>query len=223
MKTCTRVVAGSTAADGGAVVCNVYAISPKLNACVRFISLKRSRWGIYHSGLEVQGTEYSFGGHAGSSTGVQAGRPRAVRGARFIMQCYLGHCTHDPLEVRGLLAEIALGWAGQDYNPLSCNCNHFTAALSSRLGCDPPPSWINAFATARVVRTLLPLAERLANVIGVPSVQQVVPCFYPYASTLATVTHSLRLWLRRLKKRAAVPPMVPRAAACTCSCVMLQE
>ena len=164
---------GGLAVDGRTVVCNVYALTPRLNSACRVGSLKRSRWGIYHTGIEVYGTEYSFGGHAGSSTGVSAGTPRKVSGARFVTSIPLGVCAHDVFELRSLLADVATEWTGRDYHPLDRNCNHFSGALSSLLKCSPPPPWVNAFSTACIVRTLLPLAERVARWVRIAPVQQV--------------------------------------------------
>ena len=168
----TRVISNPAELEITAVMCNVYAISPKLNTAVRVFSCNQSQWGIYHSGLEIFGTEYSFGGHPGESTGVQAGKPRTVRGARFIMQIHIGQCTLDQVELRSLIADLALSWSGRCYHPLGRNCNHFTAELSSRLNCRPPPSWVNTFSKSCLVHALLPLAECLARSFGVASCEQ---------------------------------------------------
>ena len=148
-----------------AVVLHVYDVTPCLNACVRFFSCCRSKWGLYHTGICLGDHELAFGGHDGDSTGVWRSAPRATRGARFRTAHVLGHARLDPIEVRERIVESATAWSGRDYHPLTRNCNHFCAALASDLGVEAPPAWTNAFASSHLLHCLLPFAERLARLL----------------------------------------------------------
>jgi hypothetical protein len=57
---------------GAKVIINVYDLSP-VNAYAYDFGV-----GAFHSGVEVMGTEYTFGGHETSSTGIFTHAPRQV-------------------------------------------------------------------------------------------------------------------------------------------------
>ncbi|CAK0885843.1 unnamed protein product [Prorocentrum cordatum] len=156
--------ATSSVPSGANVFLNVYDIVPAVNKCSR--ALCRSRWGIYHTGVEVQGLEFSFGGHSDSSTGVFCAKPRSAQGCVFRQQLPIGHVELDALELRQTIAEISKGWPGNGYDPFQRNCNHFSESLCKELTGHKTPSYINSFTQSRFVRgvfyrCLVPLGKCL--------------------------------------------------------------
>ena len=51
-----------------------------------------------------------------------------------------------PAQLRSLIQQLAAEWPQRSYSLVTRNCNHFSAALSERLGAQPPPQWINSLA-----------------------------------------------------------------------------
>ena len=157
---------------------NIYALFPCLNATIRFASCGFTCWGLWHCGIEINGREWSYGGHHGKHSGVAAGQPRsAVTGAKFTVSVPLGQTPLDPIEVRMTLAEVAVKWRGCDYHLLTQNCNHFASELAHRLGVDAAlvPPWINAITKSRFVSRLLPVAERVGQLLHIEPVLVVEP------------------------------------------------
>ncbi|KAL0096508.1 PPPDE putative peptidase domain-containing protein, partial [Phycomyces blakesleeanus] len=104
--------------------------------------------GIYHSGVEIHGHEYCFGGHEYEGiTGVfvveaKIGPP----GVLFKQSIHMG-CTELSDEAIGqVLKDLSKEFIGTSYNLLTRNCNHFTETLVQRLVKKPAPKWINRAA-----------------------------------------------------------------------------
>ena len=150
---------------------HVYDVSPCINYFALSCSCGLSRWGLYHTGICVHDVELSYGGHPGTATGVCQSKPRCIRGARFRVSLRLGCTSLDPVELRQHLADVAVHWPGCDYHPLEHNCNHFSAALAESLGVNRPPAWTNAFSKSRILRSLLPHAERFARLLPVRPIE----------------------------------------------------
>jgi len=145
------------------VFCNIYDITPRLNGLLRRCC---SGWGIYHTGVEVHGWEFAFGGHGQSTTGVWAGAPHAVSGAAFHAGVPVGRTGLTSVELHQKLAPLAAQWSGNSYDTLTRNCNHFTRDLCVELTGKPPPRRINRCAESSAVRCffrccLLPLSRCL--------------------------------------------------------------
>jgi len=131
------------------VFCNVYDIVPGVNAAARCL---KSNWGIYHTGVQVHGLEFAYGGHDDGSTGVFCAKPRSAQGARFREQVHVGRASVDPMELRQLVADLSRRWPGNMYDPFKRNCNHFSEALCQELTNSPAPPYINRFTESRFVR-----------------------------------------------------------------------
>eukprot|EP00928_Gymnodinium_smaydae_P015540 TRINITY_DN15750_c0_g2_i1.p1 TRINITY_DN15750_c0_g2~~TRINITY_DN15750_c0_g2_i1.p1 ORF type:complete len:371 (+),score=73.87 TRINITY_DN15750_c0_g2_i1:58-1170(+) len=131
------------------VFLNVYDILPRLNSAT---SCMRSKWGIYHTGVQVHDLEVSFGGHDDSSTGVFCAKPRSARGAVFREQLPVGFVDMDKLEFRQAIAEISRKWPGNSYDPFKRNCNHFSDFLCKELTGRGAPPYVNAFTKSSAVR-----------------------------------------------------------------------
>jgi hypothetical protein len=122
------------------VYLNVYDLTP-YNDYVHFAGL-----GAYHSGLEVYGREYSFGGHEFSSTGVFVCETKSAPGARFQQSIEVGETDLSAAEVQSLVDSMSAEWAGNSYHLLTRNCNSFTNALCKRMLNRRAPFWINRLA-----------------------------------------------------------------------------
>ncbi|KAI7848469.1 PPPDE putative peptidase domain-containing protein [Circinella umbellata] len=104
--------------------------------------------GIYHSGIEVGGREYCFGGHEYDNlTGVFAVEPKiGPPGVIFKQSISMGYTDLSEDEIGQTLQTISHEFGGTTYNLLTRNCNHFTDELCKRLTGKTPPGWINRAA-----------------------------------------------------------------------------
>lgn len=132
--------------------------------------------GVFHTGCEVYGKEYAFGGHQHASSGVFETPPRCVPGgARFRESIVVGRTPLSQSQVQSLLRELALTYRGNAYHLLHKNCNHFSLDACERLTGSRPPSWVNRLADLAswanaVVPCLLPASVRaLASVPSAPA------------------------------------------------------
>lgn len=101
--------------------------------------------GIFHGGVEVYGEEWSFG-YCERGTGVYRCAPRANPVYAYRESVPLGVTALSPARVAATVATMRAAWAGDSYDVLGRNCNHFCEALCEALGCEGPPKWLNSFA-----------------------------------------------------------------------------
>lgn len=119
------------------VYLNVYDLAP-VNDCLHPIGL-----GMYHTGVEVLGSEYTFA----SQAGVFHHTPREVPQATFREQVYMGEFDGGHTELKKLVDAIGTDRFGpNDYHLLNRNCNHFASALCVQLVRRPTPAYINRLA-----------------------------------------------------------------------------
>lgn len=108
--------------------------------------------GVYHSGLEVYGREFAFGGHPFEFTGVFEIAPQNVAeelGEEFIFKetVALGYTDFSEVDIDNLLEMLGNSYTGSSYHLIERNCNHFTAELGKLLTGKIMPTWINRLAT----------------------------------------------------------------------------
>lgn len=110
--------------------------------------------GIYHSGVEIYGSEYTFAGNGTRSTGVFTHRPRnpplgesKEEGWQFKQAVDLGPCQYPKQDVKEMVTYLSSQFPGNSYHLTSRNCNHFSEAFCTQLGVTFP-SWINRAARA---------------------------------------------------------------------------
>jgi len=108
--------------------------------------------GLFHSGIEVYGKEWSYGGTSEDATGIFWLAPRTAT-PEFKEAIKLGEITLSRSEVSKVLDEMRPMWRGLDYNLLNKNCNHFSETFAARLGLEIP-EWVNR--AARLGDLLLP-------------------------------------------------------------------
>jgi len=102
--------------------------------------------GVFHSGVEIGGKEYCFGGHEFSDTGVFDVEPRLAPGARFREAILLGETALTQQEIQKIVDELSADYAGNSYNPLTRNCNTFSDELCFRVLGIRIPSYVNRLA-----------------------------------------------------------------------------
>ncbi|KAI8378903.1 PPPDE putative peptidase domain-containing protein [Blakeslea trispora] len=104
--------------------------------------------GIFHSGVEIEGKEYCFGGHeVPNVTGVFVVEPKIGIPELTLKQTFdMGTTNLTAQEIEELLVRISDEYVGTSYNLLSRNCNHFTEDFVARLTHRSLPSWINRAA-----------------------------------------------------------------------------
>ncbi|KAI8069292.1 PPPDE putative peptidase domain-containing protein [Gongronella butleri] len=104
--------------------------------------------GIYHSGVEICGKEYCFGGHEFKDiTGVFAVEAKVgPPGLLFKQSISIGHTRLSDEQIQQVIHDISKEYVGPTYNLLTRNCNHFTDEFCHRLTGKHAPSWINRAA-----------------------------------------------------------------------------
>ncbi|KAL4445307.1 hypothetical protein ABPG77_011132 [Micractinium sp. CCAP 211/92] len=115
-------------------------------------------FGVFHSGVEVYGVEYAFGGHEYDAPGVFATNPREAPGTVAWREAVpVGHTDLSPAEVHAVVQQMGQQYRGNRYHLLQMNCNHFSSDLCARLTGQPAPAWINRLAAIAVsLHCLLP-------------------------------------------------------------------
>lgn len=109
------------------VVLNVYDLNPQNDALI-YLGL-----GVFHSGVEVYGNEYTFGSGSGSGTGVFSHAPKGAPNVPLRATIILGEVSASPREVEQLVNSLKPEWQGRSYSLVMRNCNHFADELVIRL------------------------------------------------------------------------------------------
>jgi len=98
--------------------------------------------GLYHSGVQVGGLEWTFA----SQAGIFSTEPKYAPGARFRESIDMGVFDGSSREVDLILDELRKEFRGSDYNILTKNCNAFASAFVHKLVNRHPPAYINRMA-----------------------------------------------------------------------------
>ncbi|GJD10014.1 DeSI-like protein At4g17486 [Galdieria sulphuraria] len=123
-----------------------------MNAYLRKIGV-----GFYHSGVEVYGVEFCFGGSESCDTGVFHVEPRRAQGASYRQSIYMGNTPLSPNEVFLVVQILADSFRGNTFSLLRRNCNHFSDLLCLYLTGKRAPKWINRLCSIGMkVKWLLP-------------------------------------------------------------------
>ncbi|KAL8542880.1 hypothetical protein ACS0TY_003678 [Phlomoides rotata] len=102
--------------------------------------------GVFHSGVEVHGTEYAFGAHDFSSSGVFEVEPRQCPGFRFRKSIFIGTTHLNHKQVREFMEHQATNYCGDTYHLVVKNCNHFCEDICYKLTGNRMPKWVNRLA-----------------------------------------------------------------------------
>uniref|UniRef100_A0A914DYD5 PPPDE domain-containing protein n=1 Tax=Acrobeloides nanus TaxID=290746 RepID=A0A914DYD5_9BILA len=118
-------------------------------------------FGVYHSGIEVYGVEYAYGGHPFSFSGIFENRPQDAEelgeNFKFRESILIGETDFSASEVRKMVDLLGQDYRGDRYHLITKNCNHFTTSLAKTLTGQDIPGWINRLAT---VSGSIPFFER---------------------------------------------------------------
>jgi hypothetical protein len=114
--------------------------------------------GLYHTGVEIGGSEWSFGA-CDVGTGVFSTTPRvALMNSVYRETVDIGVTTLSQKEIAAVIAELSVAYQGSSYDLTRVNCNTFTNALCLRLTGVGIPPWINRAANiGSTLTNVLPL------------------------------------------------------------------
>lgn len=114
---------------------------------------------VYHSGVEVLGAEYVFGGGDTSYSGVTLQRPRVPppgSGWVFYQSVEIAPLTVSREEVNRIISELRSEFPARSYDLTARNCNTFADAFCRRLCGQGIPGWVNRLAgVGTAVRSLV--------------------------------------------------------------------
>lgn len=179
------------------VVLNVYDLSDQ-NSMLYWCGV-----GIFHTGVEVHGVEYAYGGHEYDASGVFATSPKDAPGpVTFRESIVVGETALSSDEVQALMHTLGQTYKGSRYHLLQRNCNHFASDLCYQLCGQRSPPWVNRLANLAVMlHCLLPTAwvPPLATPTMIPQLngmfndgdeQQLLSSTAPRSSSLAQTAYA---------------------------------
>ncbi|KAH8342994.1 hypothetical protein KR059_003352, partial [Drosophila kikkawai] len=109
--------------------------------------------GVFHSGIELYGTEYGYGGHnIPGMSGIFEMEPCNSKHElgeqfRFREKILLGYTGLSREAVRHIAERLGRRqFSGRAYHIVSHNCNHFSIKMADILCGRPIPGWVNRLA-----------------------------------------------------------------------------
>jgi hypothetical protein len=154
MSKLSELAAGSLLSDGaGEVWMHVYDLDPYTGwaneALMRDLEL-----GVYHCGVEVYGTEWSFqymdnAWEDSTFTGVTFCTPKQEKGFIYRESVRIGVSSLSRLQISHVIRALMFDWRANTYHLTRKNCLHFSEALISEL-CPQVeiPAWIKNLCDA---------------------------------------------------------------------------
>lgn len=115
--------------------------------------------GIFHTGVQVWGREFAFGGHPDGESGIFEVTPRECPAVRYRLSLFLGYTKLSERQIDDILDYLGrTEFVGNRYSLISRNCNTFSNQFTSLLGVhDNFPAWVNRLACIALnVRCILP-------------------------------------------------------------------
>ena len=97
--------------------------------------------GMYHSGVEIRGTEYTFASGAGIFNMPPKSAPNKFRES-ILVGIYRGSLS----DIDGIINSLRRDFSGDKYHILNRNCNSFAEMFVLRLLNIQTPGWVNRMA-----------------------------------------------------------------------------
>lgn len=97
---------------------------------------------MYHTGVLIDGREYTFAGEAG----IFNHPPRSVPNAKYRQSIKMGTFEGGESRINEVIRELRDEFKGSDYSLILKNCNCFAATFVKKLNNQDIPAWINRMA-----------------------------------------------------------------------------
>jgi len=106
-------------------------------------------FGVYHTGVQVWGQEYTFAGGPSAVSGIVAHQPKKApsgQGWQYKETLQIGVTSLTRPQLQMLVSEMGREYPANSYHLTDRNCNHFATAFCEKLTGRGIPSYINRAA-----------------------------------------------------------------------------
>lgn len=112
-----------------------------MSPCVTiYVALIPFGLGLFHSGVQIEGKEYTFA----AESGIFNHPPRSVpSNAKFRDSIFMGMFNGTRSQIDTCIDELKQDFKGDNYNIMTKNCNCFANALVLKLINREIPGWVN--------------------------------------------------------------------------------